>query len=54
VIYLGGNRLVPFGYSYIYMGVMIRNCLFFSCRSLCFVFVFNYKHIFIVNYECFC
>lgn len=28
-MFLGGNRLVPFGYSYIYMGVMIRNCLFF-------------------------
>lgn len=27
--FLGGNRLVPFGYSAIYMRVMISNCLFF-------------------------
>ena len=27
--FMGGNRLVPFGYSAIYMRVMVNNCLFF-------------------------
>ena len=27
--FMGGNRLVPFGYSSVYMRVMVRNCLFF-------------------------
>lgn len=27
--FLGGNRLVPFGYSLVYMRVMVSNCLFF-------------------------
>lgn len=27
--FLGGNRLVPFGYSSVYMKVMVGNCLFF-------------------------
>lgn len=26
---MGGNRLVPFGYSSVYMKVMVGNCLFF-------------------------
>lgn len=26
--FMGGNRLVPFGYSAIYMRVMVNNCLF--------------------------
>ena len=28
--FLGGNRLVPLGYSSVYMRVMVGNCLFFS------------------------
>ena len=28
-IFMGGNRLVPFGYSSVYMRVMVSNCLFF-------------------------
>ena len=27
--FMGGNRLVPFGYSSVYMKVMVGNCLFF-------------------------
>ena len=27
--FMGGNRLVPFGYSKSYMQVMVRNCMFF-------------------------
>lgn len=27
--FMGGNRLVPFGYSKVYMRVMLQNCLFF-------------------------
>ena len=27
--FLGGNRLVPFGYSSVYMKTMVGNCLFF-------------------------
>ena len=27
--FMGGNRLVPFGYSKIYMRVMMQNCMFF-------------------------
>ena len=28
-VFMGGNRLVPFGYSSVYMRVMVSNCLFF-------------------------
>ena len=27
--FMGGNRLVPFGYSKVYMRVMMQNCIFF-------------------------
>lgn len=32
--FMGGNRLVPFGYSKIYMRVMISNCIFFLLGML--------------------
>lgn len=31
---MGGNRLVPFGYSAIYMRVMVNNCLFMTGITL--------------------
>lgn len=30
---MGGNRLVPFGYSAIYMRVMVNNCIIFYDRN---------------------
>lgn len=31
--FLGGNRLIPFGYSSVYMRVMVANCLFFLAST---------------------
>ena len=36
--FMGGNRLVPFGYSTVYMQVMIGNCIFFLA-GMCVLFV---------------
>lgn len=31
--FLGGNRLIPFGYSSVYMRAMVANCLFFLAST---------------------
>lgn len=47
--FLGGNRLVPFGYSKMYMKVIMRNCLFFIC-GIFFLYLTGYINMYSLSF----
>lgn len=47
-VFLGGNRLIPFGYSKVYMRVMVQNCIFYFI-GLAFLYLLGIINVYTIS-----